>query len=81
MMEISIKLKDSDGNEIEINEVLSDNSIISHDFSEIEGVGREYSNRYAKRGLTGNIGKESSRLCKKHWTKRKKSSYIKLPLA
>jgi hypothetical protein len=37
-MEISITIKDSEGNQIEINKVLSDKSIISHDFSKIEGL-------------------------------------------
>lgn len=37
-MEISIKIKDSEGNEIEIKKVLSEESIISHDFSKIEGL-------------------------------------------
>jgi hypothetical protein len=37
-MEISINIKDSEGNEIEIKKVLLEESIISHDFSKIEGL-------------------------------------------
>lgn len=38
MMEIRITIKDSEGNEIEIMKELSDKSMISHDFSKIEGL-------------------------------------------
>lgn len=37
-MEITIKIKDKDGNVIEILKELKEESIISHDFSKMEGL-------------------------------------------
>ena len=37
-MEITIKIKDNQGNEIEVLKELGESSLISHDFSKIEGI-------------------------------------------
>lgn len=37
-MEITIKIKDTQGNEIEVVKELNEESLISHNFSKIEGI-------------------------------------------
>ena len=38
MLEITIQIKDSSGKTLELSDSLSNSSIVSHDFSQIEGL-------------------------------------------
>jgi len=71
-MEISIKIKDDAGNIVEIVKEVGDKSLISHDFSKIEGLVESIRTDMLKEVEREILKKNQSDYIKKVWAKRHK---------